>query len=196
MFCNGTLFLLKVSSSEQCGLLCLNSNTATDELYSDDVCSGFEYNAENKNCVLGTIDESLEASETTKTVMLKYVEPWLIPVTKSKYNMYFQDWQFCTFFIFYVIKIEIYEFDYCILESYSCNTDNTCCGEETSLTCCTSVAPCSVGEGGCTSDSYCSGDLVCGTGNCDISLGFTAGAIFYIRVQHFRSEQILKAKSL
>ena len=103
VFCNGTLFLLKVSSSEQCGLLCLNSNTATDELYSDDVCSGFEYNAENKNCVLGTIDESLEASETTKTVMLKYVEPWLIPVTKSKYNMYFQDWQFCTFFTDYFL---------------------------------------------------------------------------------------------
>ena len=100
VFCNGTLFLLKVSSSEQCGLLCLNSNTATDELYSDDVCSGFEYNAENKNCVLGTIDESLEASETTKTVMLKYVEPWLIPVTKSKYNMYFQDCQSYTFFYF------------------------------------------------------------------------------------------------
>ena len=58
-------------------------------------------------------------------------------------------------------------------------------GEETSLTCCTSVAPCSVGEGGCTSDSYCSGDLVCGSGNCDISLGFTAGALFYIQVQQF-----------
>ena len=87
--------------------------------------------------------------------------------------------------------MKAYEFDYCILESYSCNTDNTCCGEETSLTCCTSVAPCSVGEGGCTSDSYCSGDLVCGSGNCDTSLGFTAGAIFYIRLQHFRSEQII-----
>ena len=84
-----------------------------------------------------------------------------------------------------MIKIKIYEFDYCILESYSCNTDNTCCGEETSLTCCTSVAPCSVGEGGCTSYSYCSGDLVCGSGNCDISLGFTAGAIFYIQIQQF-----------
>ena len=57
------------------------------------------------------------------------------------------------------------------------------------------MAPCSVGEGGCTSDSYCSGDLVCGSGNCDISLGFTAGAIFYIRLQHFRSEQIHEAKS-
>ena len=99
VFCNGTLFLLKVSSSEQCGLLCLNSNTATDELYSDDVCSGFEYNAENKNCVLGTIDESLEASETTKTVMLKYVEPWLIPVTKSKYNIYLIGFQMIIFCI-------------------------------------------------------------------------------------------------
>ena len=94
--------------------------------------------------------------------------------------------------IFYIIQIEIYEFDFCILESYSCNTDNTCCGEETSLTCCTSVAPCSVGEGGCTSDSYCSGDLVCGSGNCDISLGFTAGAIFYIQIHQFWSEQIFK----
>ena len=61
-----------------------------------------------------------------------------------------------------------------ILGSYKCNTDKTCCGEDTAVNCCTDNGPCSVGEGGCASDTDCEGDLVCGTENCDISLGFAA----------------------
>ena len=64
-------------------MLCLNKKSATEELYLDDVCSGYEYSTDNKECLLGTTDTSLDASETTKTVMLKYVEPWLEPVAQS-----------------------------------------------------------------------------------------------------------------
>ena len=32
--------------------------------------------------------------------------------------------------------------------------------------CCTSSAPCAMGEGDCDNDSQCAGDLVCGTDNC------------------------------
>ena len=47
-------------------MLCLNKKTATEELYLDDVCSGYEYSTDNKECLLGTTDTSLNASETTK----------------------------------------------------------------------------------------------------------------------------------
>ena len=66
-------------------------------------------------------------------------------------------------------------FYFITLESYTCNTENDCCGEETAEDCCDSGTLCSVGEGGCTSDSHCKGDLICGTGNCDASLGFPTG---------------------
>ena len=58
-------------------------NTATEERYTDDVCSGYEYNSETKECALGRTNTSLNASGETKTVMLKYVPPWLTPVTQS-----------------------------------------------------------------------------------------------------------------
>ena len=73
MYSDGCNIFFKVISAELCAILCLNKNTATEELYSDDVCSGYEYNEVNKECVLGTTDISLAASETTKRVMLKYV---------------------------------------------------------------------------------------------------------------------------
>jgi hypothetical protein len=68
----------------------MTSNTATEERYTDDVCSGYQYNAETKECVLGTFDTSLEATGTTITVMAKYVPSWLIPVTKSNILRFFQ----------------------------------------------------------------------------------------------------------
>ena len=71
------------------------------------------------------------------------------------------------------------------LESYTCNTEKTCCGEETNVddeACCTNSVPCSLGEGGCDGDSSCEGDLVCGTENCDVSLGFTTCKILYTDV--------------
>ena len=53
---------------------------------------------------------------------------------------------------------------------YQCDANKTCCGNTTRglLTigpagdCCTDSNPCEVGEGGCTSDSQCKEDLVCG----------------------------------
>ena len=32
--------------------------------------------------------------------------------------------------------------------------------------CCATSGPCGLGEGGCDSDSDCTGDLVCGENNC------------------------------
>ena len=58
-------------------------NTATEEKYTDDVCSGYEYNTVTKECVVGIINASLAAIGPTKIVHLKYIEPWLEPVTKG-----------------------------------------------------------------------------------------------------------------
>ena len=33
--------------------------------------------------------------------------------------------------------------------------------------CCTEDSPCGLGEGGCTTDSTCMSNLVCGTSNCE-----------------------------
>ena len=57
-----------------------------------------------------------------------------------------------------------------LLGMYSCDESNACCGLVTRGTlnvspaadCCTDSNPCSVGEGGCQSDSHCKDDLVCG----------------------------------
>ena len=38
--------------------------------------------------------------------------------------------------------------------------------------CCTSTNQCGIGEGDCDTDSDCSGNLKCGTNNCDTALGF------------------------
>ena len=40
--------------------------------------------------------------------------------------------------------------------------------------CCSSSNQCDAGEGDCDCDSDCFGDLMCGTNNCDSSLGFPA----------------------
>ena len=39
--------------------------------------------------------------------------------------------------------------------------------------CCTSTNQCGIGEGDCDTDSHCSGNLKCGTDNCDTTLGFS-----------------------
>ena len=70
-------------SDGQCAILCINSNTATEELYSDDVCHGYVYQASEKKCKPGKLDKSIPASGNNKTVMLKYVDPWLVPASKS-----------------------------------------------------------------------------------------------------------------
>ena len=70
-------------SDGQCAILCINSNTQTEELYSDDVCHGYVYQASEKKCKLGKLDKSSPASGNTKKVMLKYVDPWLVPASKS-----------------------------------------------------------------------------------------------------------------
>ena len=40
--------------------------------------------------------------------------------------------------------------------------------------CCTSANQCGIGEGDCDTDSECSGNLKCGTDNCDTTLGFSS----------------------
>ena len=75
--------IFKITSAGQCAIICMTVNTATEERYTDDVCSGYEYNSETKECALGRTNTSLDASGETKTVMLKYVPPWLTPVTQS-----------------------------------------------------------------------------------------------------------------
>ena len=117
-------------------------NTPTEEKYTDDVCSVYEYNTVTKECMVGTINSSLSMSGTTKTMRVKYVEPWLQSVTKGY---------------------------------YSCNVENSCCGEDVDGSCCTSDNPCNLGEGDCDTDEHCIGDLVCGTNNCDTSLGLKQG---------------------
>merc|ERR1712110_779379 len=41
--------------------------------------------------------------------------------------------------------------------------------------CCSSSNQCGKGEGDCDNDSDCSGNLICGTNNCDTSKGFGSG---------------------
>ena len=38
--------------------------------------------------------------------------------------------------------------------------------------CCTTTNQCGIGEGDCDTDSQCSGNLKCGTDNCDTAVGF------------------------
>ena len=38
--------------------------------------------------------------------------------------------------------------------------------------CCTKKEPCWLGEGDCDDDDHCVDDLLCGTDNCDVRLGF------------------------
>ena len=77
---------MQITSAEQCAIYCINSNTPTEELYSDDVCEGYEYDASTKSCKLGKTDTSATPSDPseTKKVMVKFVDPWLLPASKSK----------------------------------------------------------------------------------------------------------------
>ena len=58
--------------------------------------------------------------------------------------------------------------------SWRCGDDGVCtCPEDCSpaqadWNCCSEECPCQEGEGDCDQDSHCLGDLVCGTGTCDI----------------------------
>ena len=81
--------IFQVVSDGQCAIFCINSNTATEELYSDDVCHGYVYQPSEKKCKLGTLDKSISASGNTKKVMLKYVEPWLVPASKSNTYLWY-----------------------------------------------------------------------------------------------------------
>ena len=65
------------------------------------------------------------------------------------------------------------------IESYTCNTNKTCCPGGPDDACCTDAIPCSLGEGGCDGDNSCEGDLLCGNENCDVALGFTTCKIFF-----------------
>ena len=73
----------KITSEGQCAIHCIENNTVTEEQFSDDLCSGYEYNADTKECVLGKLDTSRESTPNTKPVMLKFYPPWLVPVTTS-----------------------------------------------------------------------------------------------------------------
>ena len=60
---------------------------------------------------------------------------------------------------------------------YPCNVEDSCCGEDSGGSCCTEVNPCYLGEGDCDNDNQCMGDMICGTNNCDTSLGVRKGKI-------------------
>ena len=172
-------------SDGHCAILCVNSNTATEELYSDDVCAGYEYNASSKTCKLGKTSTLLTATGITKKVMHKYVEPWLEPVTKSIVLIY----------TILIRPLNDKNMDYNVQNDrssklifwlltgmYSCDEANDCCGlvyrgypyyrnMPPGADCCTDSNPCSVGEGGCQSDSNCKDDLICGA-DCNSEPGF------------------------
>ena len=48
----------------------------------------------------------------------------------------------------------------------------TGCTDGTNDACCTENNLCGIGDGDCDSDAECQGDLICGSDNCDTSLGF------------------------
>ena len=50
-----------------------------------------------------------------------------------------------------------------------------CRGRYATGSCCTTSAKCGEGEGDCDSNAECGKGLVCGTDNCDYSLGFYQG---------------------
>ena len=48
------------------------------------------------------------------------------------------------------------------------DTEGGCSPGHNVPTCCSTLGPCQVGEGGCSADSDCQGDLVCGKDNCQL----------------------------
>ena len=55
----------------------------------------------------------------------------------------------------------------------ACTVSTTGCDNPSGgWSCCSSSNQCNVAEGDCDSDSHCSGNLKCGTDNCDTALGF------------------------
>ena len=49
---------------------------------------------------------------------------------------------------------------------------DTGCTDGSDNDCCTTSNLCGIGDGDCDSDDQCQGDLICGSNNCDTSLGF------------------------
>ena len=54
----------------------------------------------------------------------------------------------------------------------ACTVSNGCDVPSGGWSCCSSSNQCNVDEGDCDSDSHCSGNLKCGTNNCDTTQGF------------------------
>ena len=55
----------------------------------------------------------------------------------------------------------------------ACTSSTTGCDDPSGgWSCCSSSNQCNVDEGDCDNDSHCSGNLKCGTNNCDTTQGF------------------------
>merc|ERR1712190_506745 len=66
-------------------------------------------------------------------------------------------------------------YDCCYDPSTGPGTGSGCHDGTGGWSCCSSSNQCGVGEGDCDNDSDCSGNLKCGTNNCDPSKGFGSG---------------------